>query len=55
MNQGQFSMTEHGLNIVWNPANGGQTRETFTRVGWTSQREMNGVSNRYAPLFAKKI
>jgi hypothetical protein len=55
MNEGTVTMTEHGLVIDWNPADGGATKETFTRVGWTSETEMNGVSNRYAPLFAKKM
>jgi Type VI secretion system (T6SS), amidase effector protein 4 len=55
LNEGTVTMTEHGLVIDWNPADGGATKETFTRVGWSSQTEMNGVSNRYAPLFAKKM
>jgi hypothetical protein len=55
MNEGKVTMTEHGLVIDWNPADGGATKETFTRLGWTSEREMNGVSNRYAPLFARKM
>src|SRR5262245_48931159 len=55
LNEGTVTMTEHGLVIDWNPADGGATRETFTRVDWTSQTEMNGESNRYAPLFARKM
>jgi hypothetical protein len=54
-NQGRVTMTAHGLKIVWNPADGGQTIEDFTRLGWTSETDMNGASNRYAPLYARKI
>jgi len=55
LNGGTVTMTTHGLVIEWNPADGGATTETFTRAGWTSQVEMNGTSNRYSPLVAKKM
>jgi hypothetical protein len=62
LNEGTVTMTDHGLVILWTagvdpvtrvatPA----TKETFTRVGWTSEREMNGESNLYGPLFARKM
>jgi hypothetical protein len=54
-NEGMVTMTQNGLIIDWNPADGGATKETFTRIGWSSQTEMHGVSNRYAPLSAKKL
>src|SRR5262249_24579 len=54
-NQGKVTMTDHGLKIVWNPADGGQTMETVTRLGWSSETEMNGESDRYAQLFARKL
>ncbi|HSB64661.1 MAG TPA: T6SS effector amidase Tae4 family protein [Thermoanaerobaculia bacterium] len=50
-----ISATPPHVVIEWNPADGGATTESFTRVGWSSESEMNGVSNRYAPLFAKKM
>lgn len=54
LNEGKVTMTAQGLVIDWNPADGGATKETFTRAG-ASERDMNGVSNRYAPLSAKKM
>jgi len=41
------------VTIDWNPADGGATREVFTRQA--GRGEMNGTSNRYAPLVAKKL
>jgi hypothetical protein len=52
LNEGKVTMTGQGLVIDWNPADGGATKETFTRRG---ESEMNGTSNRYAPLFARKM
>ena len=54
LNEGKVTMTGQGLVIDWNPADGGATKETFTRLG-SSEREMNGVSNRYGALTAKKM
>ena len=50
---GDFKFEGNKVVIVWNPADGGITVETFSgaTIGSTS---MNGVSNRYAPLYAKK-
>jgi len=50
-----ISATPPHVVIEWNPADGGATTESFTRVGWSSESEMNGVSNRYSPLFARKL
>lgn len=55
-NQGAVEVTDHGLKITWKengppPA----TEEIFTRVNWSSTTEMNGVSNKYSPLFAHKM
>lgn len=55
-NRGKVVMTERGLKITWNPNGaGGPTVETFTQLNWSSTTEMNGVSNKYSPLFARKI
>jgi hypothetical protein len=59
MNEGDVSITldeQSTATIVldWNPADGGATRETFTNV-ITGRDGMNGASNRYAPLYAKKM
>jgi hypothetical protein len=55
-NQGRVQMLEHGPKITWNPVrNLPATVETFTRVGWTSESEINGSSNNYAPLLARKL
>jgi hypothetical protein len=59
MNEGDVTITLDARNTAtivldWNPADGGATRETFTNV-ITSRDGMNGVSNRYAPLYAKKM
>ena len=54
-NQGRLQMLEHGPRVTWNPLRNLQaTVETFTRVGWSSETEMNGTSNNYSPLFARK-
>lgn len=55
LNEGTFSVATTGAVVIdWNPADGGATRETFgnARSGCT---QMNGTSNRYAPLVATKI
>src|SRR5262245_43478980 len=55
-NQGRVQMVEHGPKITWKPVGSLQaTVETFTRLSWTSETEMNGTSNNYGPLFARKM
>jgi hypothetical protein len=56
LNEGDVTIAENSAKIVldWNPADGGETVETFTRQP-TSTDFMNGVSNRYAPLVANKM
>lgn len=56
LNEGRVSLQKNATVVVidWNPADGGQTRETFTCApGSTSF--MRGVSNRYGPLTAVKM
>ena len=45
LNEGRVTATAQGLVIDWNPADGGATRETFTRKAGSGS-EMSGVSNR---------
>jgi len=56
-NQGTVSSIANGVSVLWKPTEPGgvSTKEDFTRVGWTSTTEMNGRSNKYAPLFARKM
>jgi hypothetical protein len=54
-NKGRFTLAEHGPKIVWNAVDGSSTIETFTQRDWSSQTEMNGVSSKYSPLYAKKL
>jgi hypothetical protein len=56
LNEGAVTVSSTATTIVidWNPADGGETKETFTRQS-TSSDSMNGVSNRYAPLLATKM
>jgi hypothetical protein len=59
MNEGEVTITIDDQNsakivIDWNPADGGATQEIFTNV-ITNRDGMNGSSNRYAPLYAKKM
>ena len=56
-NHGTVTATEHGVTVRWRPLPGAETgtREDFTRVGWTSETQMNGVSSKYGPLFANKL
>jgi hypothetical protein len=41
------------LFIRWNALAGGSTEETFTADG--ARNTMNGRSNRYAPLVARRL
>ena len=56
-NQGKVTLIPNGLSILWKPTEpGGEaTKEDFTRLNWTSTTEMNGKSNKYSPLFARKM
>ena len=59
MNEGDVTITYDirstaTIALAWNPADGGETRETFTNV-ITSRGGMNGDSNRYTPLYATKM
>jgi hypothetical protein len=59
MNEGDVTIALDAQNTAtivldWNPADGGATQETFRNV-ITSRDGMNGGSNRYSPLYAKKM
>lgn len=56
LNEGAVTISSDTTKIVlnWNPADGGETIETFTRSPAVLDA-MNGVSNRYAPLYATKM
>ena len=47
----------HGFKVTWTPTKGETTStiEDFTPLGWSSQTEMNAVSNKYSPIYARKI
>lgn len=56
LNEGTVSVSQNLTQIIidWNPADGGATKETFTRLPTVSE-SMTGVSNRYGPLKATKM
>ena len=56
LNEGAVTISTDTTKVVidWNPADGGETQETFTRSPPIID-SMNGVSNRYAPLSATKM
>ena len=56
LNEGAVTVSQNSTLIVidWNPADGGETKETFTRLP-TTIGSMGGVSNRYGPLRATKM
>ena len=56
LNEGAVTISKDLATVVidWNPADGGETKETFTRLPSTVE-SMAGVSNRYAPLSATKM
>ena len=56
LNEGAVTISQNSLTVVidWNPADGGETKETFTRLP-TIGESMSGVSNRYGPLSATKM
>ncbi len=47
----------HGFTATWDIVKGETlpTIENFTPLGWTSQTEMNATSNKYSPIYARKI
>ena len=56
MNKGRCALSgavQNTVTINWNAADGGTTRETFTHQG--ARNDMNGTSNRYAPLYAVRM
>ena len=55
-NYATVEMNAHGPTLSWTQVdNNPSTVETFTRLDWTSCTDMNGVSNNFGPLYAKKI
>jgi hypothetical protein len=56
LNEGSVSISADTTKVIidWNPADGGATKETFTRA-LSDTKTMNGVSNRYSPLVATKM
>jgi hypothetical protein len=56
LNEGTVTISQNATIVVidWNPADGGETKETFTRLP-TINESMSGLSNRYAPLSATKM
>ncbi len=55
-NRGTVTMNDHGPTVLWVPTKGETvgTKEDFTQLNWSSITDMNGVSNKYSPLYAKK-
>jgi hypothetical protein len=55
--KGQVNLSTISPHVVvsWSPGDRGQTIEKFTRVGGSSETEMNGVSNAGPPLLARKM
>ena len=47
----------HGFKVTWGVLKGETipTIEDFTPLGWSSQTEMNAASNKYSPIFARKM
>jgi hypothetical protein len=56
LNEGRVTLSRNSTVVVidWNPADGGETQETFTRDP-SDMESMTGVSNRYVPLTATKM
>jgi hypothetical protein len=56
LNEGAVTISQNATRVVidWNPADGGITKETFTRQASSTAR-MDGVSSRYSPLVATKM
>jgi hypothetical protein len=57
LRRNQFTKEDITFRITWSKMEAGEpaTVENFTRVGWTSTTEMNGDSNKYSPLYARKM
>ena len=49
--------TVHGFKVTWGTIKGETipTIEDFTPLGWSSQTEMNASSNKYSPIYARKM
>jgi hypothetical protein len=47
----------HGFTVTWGMIKGESkpTIEDFTPLGWSSQTEMNATSNKYGPIYARKM
>jgi hypothetical protein len=47
----------HGFKVTWGLLKGETipTIEDFTPLGWTSRTEMNAKSNKYSPIYARKM
>jgi hypothetical protein len=47
----------HGFKVTWGMIKGESipTIEDFTPLGWSSQTEMNATSNKYGPIYARKM
>jgi hypothetical protein len=47
----------HGFKVTWGVLKGETipTIEDFTPLGWSSQTEMNATSNKYSPIYARKM
>ena len=47
----------HGFTVTWGILQGETlpTIEDFTPLGWSSQTEMNAKSNKYSPIYARKM
>jgi hypothetical protein len=53
-NRGSYTLTADTLVITWAPLGGPPTVETFGNA-FTGAKLMNGTSNKYSPLVAKRI
>lgn len=54
LSSGEYSLRPNNVVFIrWNPLDGGATEETFTATG--NRRAMNGRSNRYGPLVARRL
>ena len=58
-NRGVVAKNEavHGFKVTWNVLTGESisTVEDFTPRDWSSQTEMNATSNKYSPIYARKM
>jgi hypothetical protein len=55
-NYATVKMQAYGPILTWTSVSpDGPTEEAFTRLGWTSETEMNGTSSTYGQLYATKL